>query len=341
MDFLAPLDDLAVLRIEGADTKDFLHAQLSNDISGLAEADARLAAYCNPKGRMLGNLVIWHETGEPDSPLLAMVKADAADAMLKRLRMFVLRAKVSFEPTTLRVYGASSASSAAAVQVNAAQQAGTAAPAHEITAGTLKPDTAWRVRRHEGYTLISAPSATGALARWWLVTDDEFNASTWASEQGLALRKAGSWQAQDIEAGLGWVEQGNQELFIPQSLNYDLNGGVSFTKGCYPGQEVVARAHFRGAVKKRGIPGFCRLSEGVELHAGMDVFDASRPNSPAGRIINAAAGALEKEAYRPWHIFMEINLGDIDQADFRVQSAEGETIRLLPLPYSLENKPSE
>ena len=341
MDFLAPLDDLAVLRIEGADTKDFLHAQLSNDISGLTETEARLAAYCNPKGRMLGSLVIWHESAEPGSPLLALVKADAADAMLKRLRMFVLRAKVNFGLAQLRAYGASSASSAAAAQSNAAQQLGSGAAAIEQTAAILKPDTSWRVKRQDGYTLISAPSATGALARWWLVTDSEFDAAGWAAEQGLTQREASSWQAQDIEAGFGWVEHANQEMFIPQSLNYDFNGGVSFTKGCYPGQEVVARAHFRGAVKKRGVPGVCRLPDGSELHAGMDIFDATRPNSPAGRIINAAGGKSGKEGLQPWHLFMEINLGDIDQADFRAHSADGATIRLLPLPYSLEAKPSE
>lgn len=340
MDFLAPLDDLAVLRVEGADAKDFLHAQLSNDIIALSPAEARLAAYCNPKGRMLGNMVIWHEHAEAGSPLLALVKADAADAMLKRLRMFVLRARVSFEPSSLRAYGASSASSAAVAQASAALQAASPAQAPGA-ADTLSPAAPWQVRHREGYTLVSAPSSTGALARWWVVAAPEFDSAAWAAEQPLLLRKAADWHAQDIEAGLGWVELANQELFIPQSLNYDLNGGVSFTKGCYPGQEVVARAHFRGAVKRRGIPGYCRLPEMLELQGGMDVFDASRPNVPAGRIINAAGSYVAHEGLRAWHLFMEINLGDLDQGDFRVRSAEGEAVRLLPLPYSLEAKPTE
>ena len=340
MDFLAPLDDLAVLRIEGADAKDFLHAQLSNDITGLAAAEARLAAYCNPKGRMLGNLVLWHETADADSPLLALVKADATEAMLKRLRMFVLRAKVSFESVPLRAYGASSASSAA-IAAQAGQPQETTAQADTDSGAILSPDSAWQVRRQTRCTLISAPSSTGALARWWVVAGPEFDSATWATEQRLFIREAADWQAQEIEAGLGWVELGNQELFIPQSLNYDLNGGVSFTKGCYPGQEVVARAHFRGVVKRRGIPGYCRVPAELALQAGMDVFDASRPNAPAGRIINAAGATTAHEGLRPWHLFMELNLGDLDQGDFRVHSAEGEAIRLLPLPYSLEAKPAE
>lgn len=341
MDFLAPLDDLAVLRIDGADAKDFLHAQLSNDISGLTSSEARLAAYCNPKGRMLGSLVLWHESDQPDSPLLALVKADAAEAMLKRLRMFVLRAKVSFEPTDLRVYGVSSASSAAGVQTSA----GGAPLSEETTPGAtndvLRPESAWKLRRLNDCVLISAPSATGALARWWLVGGPEFDSAAWATEHGLLMREAPAWQAQDIEAGLGWVEHANQELFIPQSLNFDISGGVSFTKGCYPGQEVVARAHFRGAVKRRGIPAYCRLPSDPALQAGMDIFDAARPGAPAGRIINAAGGAPSHEGLTPWHLFLEINLGDIDQSDFRVGSAEGEAIKLLPVPYSLEAKPTE
>ena len=321
MDFLAQLDDLAVLRIEGEDAIDFLHAQLSNDISGMGVDEARLAAYCNPKGRMLGNLVLWRESTESGSALLALIKADAVESMLKRLRMFVLRSKVSFETASLKVYGASSGSGAAASQ-------------DEV--GLLSSGSPWQLRREGPLTLIAAPAAANNLARWWVVCGPEVEASAIAGKLGLSQGLADVWQGQDIEAGLGWVEQANLELFIPQSLNYDLNGGVSFTKGCYPGQEVVARAHFRGVVKRRGMPGHCHLPDDFSLQAGMDIFDAKRPGSPAGRIINAAAGTPDEGQPRAWHVFMEINLNDIDEADFRAISAEGPAIRLLPLPYSLE-----
>lgn len=349
MDFLAQLDDLAVLRIEGEDAVDFLHAQLSNDVSGMGSEEARLAAYCNPRGRMLGSLVLWRETAEAGSALLALVKADAIEAMLKRLRMFVLRSKVSFEPASLRVYGASFAPRAAAAQAAPmAAQAGdaeaiaaTAVTASDAQAAGLGAEAAWRVTRNENFTCISAPAASGGHGRWWVVAAPDTDTAALANRLDLVLSEAFVWQAQDIEAGLGWVEQANLELFIPQSLNYDLSGGVSFTKGCYPGQEVVARAHFRGAVKRRGIPGTCRLPGDVSLRAGMDMFDARRPGSPAGRIINAAGGAGQDGQAHDWHVFMEINLNDIDEADFRALSAEGPAIKLLPLPYSLEAKASE
>lgn len=320
MDFLTRLDDLAVLRITGEDAVSFLHAQLSNDISGLGANEARLAAYCNPKGRTLGNLLLWRETAEADSALFAIIKADIAESLLKRLRMFVLRAKVVFDITPLQVCGLS--------LTNGSKASSSVVP-------DLTPGPTWGLLRHGSQTFITAPLATGGPLRWWLIGEPG-DLDQAKDAFGLETRNADAWHAQDIAAGLAWVEQANLELFIPQSLNYDLSGGVSFTKGCYPGQEVVARAHFRGAVKRRGIPGTCTLPDDFALQAGMDIFDANRPGSPAGRLINVAGEPEADTPSRTWHLFMEISLADINEADFRAVSAEGPAIKLLPLPYSLE-----
>lgn len=328
MDFLVSLDDLAVLRITGDDAAAFLHAQLSHDINGIGTGEARLAAYCNPKGRMLGNLVLWRETPETGSALLALAKADIAEALLKRLRMFVLRSKVVLELTGLKVCG---------VSLNSHQTAGASATGttnNDATRLLRTPPLPWALQRQGSQVFIAAPSAPNGPARWWLVGPAGTGAQH-AAALGLAEHAPETWRAQDIEAGLGWVEHANLELFIPQSLNYDLNGGVSFTKGCYPGQEIVARAHFRGAVKRRGFPGSCSLPDDFALQAGMDIFDARRPGSPAGRIINAASTPGEQAARR-WHVYMELNLADAAEADLRVISAEGPAVTLLPLPYPLE-----
>lgn len=314
MNSLVRLHDLAVVCIDGEDAVDFLHTQLSNDISGMGADDARLAGYCSPKGRMLGSLIVWNETGKAGDPLLALVKADILDSLLKRLRMFVLRAKVRLEVTDLAVYGA-------CFQEDA------------------EPPSPWQVSRDDDFTRISAPVALDGPSRAWIVCNAQQDAETLASSLGLNLYDDhGPWYAQDVKAGLGWVEQANVELFIPQSLSYDLIGGVSFTKGCYPGQEVVARAHFRGAVKRRAVPGYCQADDAASLQAGADIFDAQRPRSPAGRIINAARADRTGEAGSGWHVLLEVNLSDIGQADFRALSADGPSILLLPLPYELEAK---
>ena len=318
--FLSRLDDLAVLRIEGADAVQFLQAQLSNDISSLGATDARLAAYCNPKGRMLGSLIIFREQADTAESLMALVKADIVEPLLKRLRMFVLRSKVTIDVAPYSVWGLAGR--------DASGDSGT-------------PHTPWAVHRDESGVRIDAPTSVSGGPRQWIVLPAENRPRQLAELGDLPLAGREAWYAQDIEAGLGWVEQANVELFIPQSLNYDLNGGVSFTKGCYPGQEVVARAHFRGVVKRRGLPAHCVAPAELHLAAGDDIHDANNPRSPAGRIINAARTAHhtdESAAQVAWHAFVELNVGDLEQADLRAGSPEGPQLRILPLPYSLEIK---
>lgn len=323
--FLAPLDELAVIRIGGEDAPAFLHSQLSNDIAGIGGSDARLAAYCTPKGRMLASLVVWRETTDASSPLLAMVRADLAEALVKRLRMFVLRARVHFETAALRVFGACRP-----------QDAGAGEEEMESAAGPVP----WRVKRDGDLAFLSAPASAAGARRMWIVALRDTDAVALAKRVQLPLGSAVRWQAQDIAAGLGWVEQGNMELFIPQSLNYDLVGGVSFSKGCYPGQEVVARTHFRGSVKRRAFPATAVLPAGVVLKPGDDVYDALRPEVPVGRIINVALGASDEgdpgRAQQPAHLLMELALADVGRADFRVVSAQGPAVSLTAPPYSLE-----
>src|SRR5690606_1598918 len=134
------------------------------------------------------------------------------------------------------------------------------------------------------------------------------------------------------------------DVFIPQTLNLDLIDGVSFSKGCYPGQEVVARSHYRGTVKRRMAYGV--ISAAVDIDAatlpGSDTFDAQDPQNPVGRIINAAkTEAANPHADEPAmattvHVLMEVQLADLGRADFRLGSADGPVIELRALPYSIE-----
>lgn len=321
-DFLARLDDLAVLRIAGEDAADFLHTQLSNDIAHLGNDDARLAAYCTPKGRMLANLVLWRESAQAGSALLALIRADLLEPLLKRLRMFVLRARVAFEVTGLRVCGISVAPPA----TSQVPQAKAPATGH----------VAWAVERNPAFTRISAPVAPDGPQRHWLVVPEGVDPRQLSGLSDLAQGDRQAWDAQDIAAGLGWVESDNVELFIPQSLNYDLIGGVSFTKGCYPGQEIVARAHFRGTVKRRAFPAYCRLPADASLRAGMDVHDAQRPDTPAGRIINVAADTGNGTMNGVTHLLVELALADVGRADFRVLRPQGPALQLQALPYPLD-----
>lgn len=305
--FASLLTDLAVIRATGEDAASFLHGQLTQDIVGLAPGQARLAAYCTPKGRVLASLIIWRDPSQPDD-LVALVKADVAAALVKRLSMFVLRAKAKLEVSSDTVSGISLPATEPAAPVG-----GVVAPAAAA---------AWSVVQTDDGVWVCAPSASEVVRRWWLVA------------QNLVPENAGAqaaWQAADIAAGLPWVESATQDLFIPQTLNLDLIEGVNFTKGCYPGQEVVARSHYRGTVKRRMAYGVADSAVETDALAGSDIYDAERPESPSGRVVNAAAHNGRT------HLLLEVHLADMGTAQYRLGSVEGVHIALHPLPYHIDH----
>ncbi|NLZ10295.1 MAG: folate-binding protein YgfZ [Alcaligenaceae bacterium] len=312
----ALLPDLAVIEATGADTAAFLQGQLSNDINGLSKDTACLAAYCTPKGRMLASLVVWKAHDAPEPVYRALVKRDIAPAIVKRLSMFVLRAKVKLALLPVVVYGVT------------ADKGNNALPPSCLLDDLPASAQAWQVTTTAQGMFVAAPSATEAPARWWFVASHQQNTD---EPQGLADDATRRWAADDIAAGLPWVELANQELFIPQTLNFDLIGGVSFTKGCYPGQEVVARSHYRGTVKRRMARGVVTdNSLDATTLAGQDTFNAKAPDGPVGRIVNAVNSGGTT------HLLLEVQLADIGQADFRLGSPQGPVVTLADLPYPID-----
>jgi len=297
---IAPLTHLAVISARGADAASFLHSQLTQDIQTLPDDTARLAGYCTAKGRLLATMVVWREPDDGDAPQLRMlVRADLAEALVKRLAMFVLRAKVKLAVEPITVYGATATQS-------------------EVPADILPPP--WQCLRTPSGLWIGAPSANSQHLRGWCL-----------GAVAGADADAAAWDAADIAAGLPWIATATQDRFIPQTLNLDLIGGVSFTKGCYPGQEVVARSHYRGTLKRRMAAGYCTAAvEHAEwLSADADLFDAHHPDQPWGRIVNVAIAQNTA-----WLLF-EAQLNNLDEADLRLGHPQGAAIALHPLPYAL------
>ncbi len=290
------LPDLCVLQFQGADAVSFLHAQLSNDLEHLAADRACIAAYCTAKGRSLATMVLWREA---DDTVFALVRRDLSEALIKRLRMFVLRSKVIISVTDLHVYGV-----------------GEASPAKPV----------WELQRDGADTLIQAPGELQGLSRHWRVTAEP-NTHAQASE--------GRWESADILAGLPWIGASTQDLFIPQTLNLDLIGGINFQKGCYPGQEVVARSHYRGTIKRRMMAArTASLDTAPQTQEAADVFlksktDANAERIAAARIINQAWLAEQQCLY----VLMEVVLSDLEQGQFQLE--QGQTLEIQPLPYAL------
>ncbi|HEU0229931.1 MAG TPA: folate-binding protein [Burkholderiaceae bacterium] len=339
----ASLDDLALLEVSGPDAATFLQGQLTQDIASSNPARAQLAGYCSPKGRLMASMIVW-QGADPPSAFFILLKQDIAAAFAARLAKFVLRAKVSIKPLPARIDGVLLPMTEGALESLAMSDAGSAQlvtydddQASELPtppSGVFRP---YDITRSNSGIWVAAPSGHPALQRWWrIIPDASASASSiGANRSSQPLHSALSvpascWQTQDIAAGLGWVVSATHELFIPQTLNLDLIGGLSFTKGCYPGQEVVARSHYRGTIKRRMAHGLIpAANQQAEELPGSDIYDSTHPDAPCGRVINAVnvSGA--------GHILFEAALTDLGQADFRLGAADGPAITLESLPYDI------
>ena len=204
-----------LIRVSGEDRASFLHGQLSNHIEGLAEGEACYATYNTPKGRVIANMLVFN-CGED---LLLLTAADLVEALCKRLRMFVLRAKAVFEP--LPGYGA-------AGRLN---EGATALPAAE-------PHLSFPFAVSDGLIECTLPHGGTLLAG----EKDKLPAYDAEAEN--------AWQLHEIRSGYPWISEATKESCVAQMLNQHTIGGVHFKKGCYPGQEIIARAQYRGQVKR-------------------------------------------------------------------------------------------
>ena len=297
---VSPLPHLGVIQAQGEDAANFLHNQLSNDVLLLPVGQSRLAAFCNAKGRMQASFVVIKTA--PDTVLLVM-SLDLLAQTLKRLSMFVLRAKVKMTDATGQW-----------------QLRGLLGDSAKDLAGDAAP---WQTVAQDGaHTVAFYPALLGESkiprALWIAPTDQALPAGADVS--------ADVWSWTEVMSGVTLVTQPLFEAFVPQMLNYESVGGVNFKKGCYPGQEVVARSQFRGTLKRRT----ALVHSPVALTAGQDVFTPTDPEQPCATVVLSAA--------RPdGQGFDALVSGTLEsQANgWRVDSAQGQALELLPLPYAL------
>lgn len=277
--FAAPLPDLGVLEVSGADAVTFLHAQLTNDVEHLGSGEARWFGYCSPKGRLLSTFLGW---GAEDGVALTVARPQA-EALRKRLSMYVLRAKA-------RVVDRSDA-------VVLFGLGGDAVPAALAEIGLDAP-AAMSVARHDGLAVTGLPPVAdvlvpGPLPRWLLAVPAERVDTVW-SVLAARLCPASStlWRRTEVRSGIPRIVAGAVERFVPQMINFELVGGVNFKKGCYPGQEVVARSQYLGKLKRRMF--LARLA-GPAPAPGADVVPADG-GEPIGEVVlsaEAPGGAAE------------------------------------------------
>ncbi len=267
--FVSPLPDIGLLGVTGDEAGKFLHTQLTNDVEHLSPGEARWYGYCSPKGRLLSTFVGWRD----DQGISLALSRTLAEVMRKRLSMFVLRtkAKVLDQSANTAFFGLGGSAAPAALE-----SLGIVPPAPMATAaaGSL--------------TCVGLPAVTLAARdcpRWLLSAPVEHCGSVWTGlRAGLAQASSTFWRWTEIQAGIPRLVPGTSEQFVPQMLNFELVGGVSFKKGCYPGQEVVARSQYLGKLKRRM---FVAHLDGPEPAPGSDVLP-SHGDSPCGQIVMAA-----------------------------------------------------
>lgn len=258
---LVPLTHLAVIEAGGADAQSFLHSQLTSDIKALAKHTARHAGWCTPKGRLLASFIV---SREADNYRLLLAE-DLRAFCEKRLRMYVLRAKVTLNADEALVV----------LGLAGAQMAETLA-----TAGLPCPEALLSSTRHGAIEILRLDAQRVILLCPLAQAPD-----LWAQLANKA-RPAGLpvWQWLDVENALPLVTLATQEAFVPQMLDLEKIGALSFNKGCYPGQEIVARTQYLGKVKRH----LYRVSATVPLLAGEEIFSPEQADQSVGRIVNGA-----------------------------------------------------
>ncbi len=286
---LAPLDHLGLLEIAGDDAKTFLHNQLTSDINHLGPQRAQHSAWCTAKGRMLASFLIWRR----EDAYQVAAASELMPELVKRFRMYILRAKAQV----------SELSASVALVGLSGPRAGEALGA----AGLSVPD--------EPLTTIAAPRATVIRLdpdRFIAAVPDDALPEVWQSlaaharPVGLAV-----WRWLDIRAGLPLITAATREEFVPQMADFEKLGGVSFHKGCYPGQEVVARTQYLGKVKRH----LYRVSSDTPLHSGDDLHCPENPDQPSGKVVCGApspAGGFEALAVVQANFSDRLRLGGPD-----------------------------
>lgn len=296
IDGAAPLAHWGLLRADGAEAARFLHGQLTQDIEHLDAGSARLAGYCSAKGRLLASFVVWRP--HPETVFLAC-SADVLPAALKRLSMFLLRAKCKLTDASgdWRLLGVAGRTAAAAL-------------------GDALPRAPWQRTALGEDSVIRLPDAAGVPRALWVQAAAQ-------PVPALPALPLAQWQWLEVASGVVQIVGATVEQFVPQMVNLELVGGVNFQKGCYPGQEVVARSQYRGTLKRRA---FLYRSD-RPAQAGQEVYAADDASQPAGMVANAASvDGLGHLA------LVEVRLAALDQP-LQLGAPGGPALQPVAMPY--------
>jgi folate-binding protein YgfZ len=294
---VARLDHLGVIKITGDDNAKFLQGQLTQDFALLGLQEARLAAFCNAKGRMQASFIGFKYQSGDHTDIVLICSKDLLAATMKRLAMFVMRAKAVL----------TDASAEFAVYGLLGKQDATAA---------LTP---WSKKESGSASIVELYPAPGLARQLWV------GPATAPPPQGDAI-DLNAWLLSEVQSGVATLSTPIFEALVPQMLNYESVGGVNFKKGCYPGQEVVARSQFRGTLKRRAYILTCKQS----MAAGALIYSSLDQEQECGLVVQAAT-----DANGLWWAIASMQVQAALEGQLTLAAPAGAALTLHPLPYAL------
>ncbi len=311
-DAVFDLQHLALIAVDGDEAGEFLQGQLTNDVCEITDTRAQQSAWCSPKGRVLTCLLAFRHDGR----LLLQLPGSLLAQTLARMRMFLLRANATLEDAGTSWMRIGTVGEGAEERLR------------ELL-GAL-PESSEELRSVGDVTVIRMP---GRRPRYELLGGHGTITSLWNACREVAVAcGADAWELLDIEAGVASIGPGTSDAFVPQMINLDRIGGVSFTKGCYVGQEIVARTQHLGSIKRRMYR--AHWSGGSPIGPGDRLKISADPASPKAQIVNARAlpdGGFAVLAVIPIEV-----AGNLPAS--AATPGGGSQLTLGALPYALEDE---
>ena len=306
-EFICDLSHLGFIRATGPDAVEFLHGQFTNDLKKLAPTESQLTGYCTPKGRVLGVFRAFYD----QNSLVLQVHKDTITSCLDRLRKFILRAKVDLIiDTDIESFGVVGKDSSKHL---------------EELCGPL-PQNNNECRHANRVTIICCENSP--FPRYQVVGTSSVLKTIWGQLDGLCPKLGSwSWASVDIERGLVTVFSATSEQLTPQMVNMDITGSVNFDKGCYPGQEIVARTHYLGKIKTRMILGNV---DATPPPAPGDKVYATEGEQSIGMVVDATPGE------RGYDLLATARLEYVEKNDLQLRKGAATAIEIRKLPYLLE-----
>lgn len=305
---IVDLSHFAIIKVTGNDATDFLHGQFTSDVNTIDKQCFQFSAWCNPKGQVLTNFLLL----KVNEGFLLLLPEDIKTQLMQRLQMYILRADITLEDASKSL-----------VRIGISFPK----PSQEVKAIFEAIQAAEQMQMYKSAHLFQIQADK---PRYIMIGMVEAVQPVWkAFEEYSKPAGVHTWALLDILAGLPWVTESTSAMFLPQMLNLDVLGGLSYKKGCYPGQEIITRLYQRGQVKRRVF--LASTQNGPDIKTGHLLFKQDE-EQPAGTIVNIAP-----DANGGYTMLAVVETEKAESGKIILKHQENMPLMFHPLPYSLDD----